>query len=136
MAASDQNEPSAGELVKELSEQTSALVKQEVALAKAEMTEKAKAAGLGVGMFGSAGLVTFLGLSALTAGAILGLATAVDDWLAALIVGFVYLALAGAQALLGRAQLKRAGPPAPEQAAESVKEDVEWAKTRARSAKR
>jgi hypothetical protein len=136
MPTTDQDERSSGELVKDLSQQTSELVRQELALAKAEMTEKAKAAGLGIGMFGSAGLIAVLGLAALTAAAILGLATAVDPWLAALIVGVIYLLAAGVQALVGRSQVQRATPPAPEQTVESVKEDVEWAKTRAKSAKR
>ena len=134
-ATNNQDQRSSGELVKDLSEQTSELVRQELALAKAEMSEKAKAAGLGIGIFGSAGLTAVLGLAALTAAAILGLATAVDAWLAAVIVGVIYLLAAGIQALVGRSQVQRATPPAPEQTVESVKEDVEWAKTRAKSAK-
>jgi hypothetical protein len=132
----NQDQRSSGELVKDLSQQTSELVRQELALAKAEMTEKAKAAGVGIGLFGSAGLVAVLGLAALTAAAILGLAIVLDAWLAALIVGVVYLLVAGVQALIGRSQVQRATPPAPEQTVESVKEDVEWAKTRAKSARK
>jgi len=132
----NQDQRSSGELVKDLSQQTSELVRQELALAKAEMTEKAKAAGVGIGLFGSAGLVAVLGLAALTAAAILGLAIVLDAWLAALIVGVIYLLVAGVQVLIGRSQVQRAPPPAPEQTVESVKEDVEWAKTRAKSAKR
>lgn len=134
-ATNNQDQRSSGELVKDLSQQTSELVRQELALAKAEMSEKAKAAGLGIGIFGSAGLTAVLGLAALTAAAILGLATAIDPWLAAVIVGVIYLLAAGIQALVGRSQVQRATPPAPEQTVESVKEDVEWAKTRAKSAK-
>jgi uncharacterized membrane protein YqjE len=122
-----------GELLKQLSEQTSTLVRQEMELARAELTEKGKRAGLGAGMFGGAGLFAVYAVGALTACAILALATAVDGWLAALIVAGVYGVIAGALALSGKEQVSRATPPAPEQATESVKEDVQWAKTRARS---
>ena len=125
-----------GELLKELSNQTTALVRQELELAKAEMTEKGKKAGLGAGMFGGAGLFGLLALGALTACVIAALATGVDLWLAALIVTVVYAAIAGALALAGRKKTQEATPPAPEQAIESTKEDVQWAKTRAKSAKK
>ena len=122
-----------GELLKQLSEQTSTLVRQEMELAKAELTEKGKRAGIGAGMFGGAGLIAVYAVGALTACLILALAEAVDGWLAALIVAAVYGLIAGGLALTGKEQVSRATPPAPEQATESVKEDVEWAKTRARS---
>jgi uncharacterized membrane protein YqjE len=122
-----------GELLKQLSEQTSTLVRQEMELAKAELTEKGKRAGIGAGMFGGAGLLGLYAMGALTACLILALAEAMDGWLAALIVAAVYGLIAGGLALTGKEQVSRATPPAPEQATESVKEDVEWAKTRARS---
>ena len=125
-----------GELLKELSTQTTTLARQELELAKAEMVEKGKRAGLGVGMFGGAGLFGVLALGALTTCLIAALATGMDVWLAALIVAVVYAAIAGALALAGRQKTREATPPAPEQAIESTKEDVQWAKNRARSAKR
>ena len=125
-----------GELLKQLSEQTSTLVRQELDLAKAELTEKGKQAGLGAGMFGGAGLFAVLALGALTACAILALDTAVAGWLAALIVAAVYGAIAGVLALTGKTKVQQATPPVPEQAVGSVKEDVEWAKTKAKSARR
>jgi uncharacterized membrane protein YqjE len=125
-----------GELLKELSTQTTTLVRQELELAKAEMAAKGKQAGLGAGMFGGAGLFALLALAALTTCVIAALATGMDVWLAALIVAVVYAAVAGVLALLGKQKTREAIPPAPEQAIESTKEDVQWAKTRARSASR
>jgi uncharacterized membrane protein len=130
------SEQPASELLKRLSEQTSAIARSEVELAKAELTAKAKSAGIGGGLFGGAGLFGLYALGALTAAAILGLATAVTAWLAALIVAAVYGAVAGVLALTGRTKVKQATPPVPEQATESVKEDVQWAKTRAQAARR
>jgi len=118
-----------GELVKELASQTSTLVRQELDLAKAEMTQKGKEAGAAGAMFGAAGVVALLGLIALTLMLIAALATGMDVWLAALIVTVAYLLVAGALALTGRARLRRAGPPVPEETIETVKEDVRWAKT-------
>jgi hypothetical protein len=120
-----------GELMRELSAQTSTLVRQELELAKLELTEKGKQAGIGAGMFGGAGVVGLYAAGALTACLVLALATAVAGWLAALIVAVLYGAVAGALALMGRAKVKQAVPPVPEQASESVKEDVQWTKTRA-----
>jgi uncharacterized membrane protein YqjE len=124
------------ELLKELSTQTTTLVRQELELAKAEMAEKGKQAGLGASMFGGAGLFGVLALAALTTCVIAALATGMDVWLAALIVAVVYAGVAGVLALLGRQKTREAIPPAPEQAIESTKEDVQWAKSRARSASR
>jgi hypothetical protein len=125
-----------GELLKQLSEETTTLVRQELDLAKAEVAEKGKKAGTGAGMFGGAGVAAFLGLGAITAAAIAALDLAMATWLAALIVGLIWLAVAGVLALQGRNKVQEATPPVPEQATESVKEDVEWAKTRAKSARR
>lgn len=133
---SGQNDRSTAELLRELSEQTGDLVRKEMELAKAELREKGKAAGLGAGMFGGAGLVALYAVGALTACAILALAIVVDAWLAALIVGVGYAALAGILALTGKKKVEQAIPPVPEQAIESTKEDVEWTKKRAQAARR
>jgi uncharacterized membrane protein YqjE len=122
-----------GELVKELSQQTSELVRREVDLAKAELAEKGKKAGVGAGMFGAAGLIGVGAFFALTAALILLIAEAVDGWVAALIVAVIYGAIAAVVALQGKNRVQEATPPAPEQTLESVKEDVEWAKTQAKS---
>jgi hypothetical protein len=124
-----------GELLKEFSEQTSTLVRQELELAKLELTQKGKRAGIGVGMFGGAGALGFYALGALTAAVILLLATAMSGWLAAVIVAAAYGAVAGVLALMGRTKVQQATPPMPEQATESVKEDVQWTKARAKQAK-
>jgi hypothetical protein len=133
--ANGADDRSVSELVQSLSAQVSTLARKEVELAKAELSQKGKVAGIGGGMFGAAGLVAVLGLGALTAAVILGIATVIDAWVAALIVGVVYLAAAGALALAGRRSIRKASPLVPEQASESVKEDVEWIKTQARSAR-
>jgi uncharacterized membrane protein YqjE len=124
---------SMAELVKQLSEQTSRLARQEVELAKAELTVKGKQAGLGLGMFGGAGAIGFYALGTLVAAAVLALATAVTAWLAALIITAVLAAIAGVMALQGKNKVQQATPPVPEQTTESVKEDVQWAKTRAQA---
>ena len=127
---------STGELVKDLSEQTSTLIRKELDLAKTELTEKGKAAGVGAGMFGGAGVVGLLAMGTLTACIVLLLAKAMDTWVAALIVTAVYAAIAGVLAMAGRNRVRESMPPAPEQTVESVKEDVRWARTRAKSARR
>ena len=108
-------------------------VKQEIELAKAELAQKGKTAGFGAGMFGGAGLFGVGAFAALTAFFIALLDGAVSIWLAALIVAVVYAAVAGVLALTGKNKVKEATPVAPEQAMDSVKEDVQWAKTRAKS---
>jgi MFS family permease len=125
-----------GNLLKQLSQETTQLVRQEIDLAKAEMTEKGKRAGIGAGMFGAAGVVGLLALGALTAFFIMLLDGALANWLSALIVAVVYGAIAGVLALRGRDKVQEATPPVPEQTIETVKEDVQWAKTRTRSAGR
>jgi uncharacterized membrane protein YqjE len=117
-----------GELVKDLSTQVSTLVRQELELAKVELTAKGKQAGIGAGMFGGAGLFGLYGVGALVTCAILALATAVAAWLAALIVAVVLLAVAGVMAMLGKSRTQRAVPPMPEQAVATVKEDVRFTK--------
>ena len=123
-------------LLKDLSEQTSTLVRKELELARLEMTEKGKRAGIGVGMFGGAGLVGLYALGALIAAAILALATAITPWLAALVMAAVCGVVAGGLALAGKSKVSQAAPPLPEQATESVKEDVRWTKAKAEEARR
>jgi uncharacterized membrane protein YqjE len=136
MTNSDQEglrERPTGELLKELSDHTTTLVKQEIELAKAELEQKGKKAGIGAGMFGGAGLFGVFSLAALTTCIIAVLESPLSLWLAALIVAVVYAAVAGVLALQGRNKVQEAVPPVPEQATESVKEDVQWAKSRAKS---
>jgi uncharacterized membrane protein YqjE len=113
----DLRDRSIGELLKQLSEQTTRLVHQELELAKAELQQKGKQAGMGAGLFGGAGALGLAALGALTACFILALDLIMPAWLAALL----------------EARVKRATPPVPEQTIETVKEDVEWAKTQMRS---
>ena len=131
----DLRERPTGDLLKQLSDQSTTLVRQEIELAKLEFREKGKKAGLGAGMFGGAGLFGLYAVGALTATIILALATFLPGWVAALIVTVVYGAIAGILALRGKSQVKEATPPVPEQAVETTKEDVRWVKTRAKSAR-
>ncbi len=124
------NDQSVSELVKQLSTQTSALVRQELKLAQLEMTEKGKRAGIGVGLFGGAGLVAAYGVGALIAAIILVLATFLEAWIGALIVAVVLFAAAGVLALTGKKQVDQATPAAPEEAIESTKRDVDEVKGR------
>jgi uncharacterized membrane protein YqjE len=135
--ANERRDRSVGELVQQLTTQVSTLARKEVELAKLELQQKGKVIGIGGGMIGAAGLVAVLGLGALTAALILLITELVDEaWVAALIVAVAYFATAGALALVGRNRIQEAGPLVPEQASESVKEDVEWLKTQARSARK
>jgi len=127
------DERSVGELVHALSQQTSALVRQELRLAQVELQEKGKRIGVGAGMFGGAGLVALYGVGALIAAAIIGIGTLLEPWIAAVIVGAVLLAVAGILALTGKKQVDRGTPPLPEQAIESTKRDVDELKARAKS---
>jgi hypothetical protein len=132
----DLRERPIGELLKQLSEHATRLVRQEIELAKAELTQKGKQAGMGAGLFGAAGAIGFLALAALTTCFILALDAVMPAWLAALIVAVVYGAIAAVLALRGRAKVKQAVPPVPEQTIETVKEDVQWAKTQTTSGKK
>ena len=125
------HDPSAAELVKQVSEQTQKLIRQELALARLEISDKAKHAGIGAGMLGGAAFAAMLGVGTLIAMIVLLLATALEPWLAALIVAVALLAIAGILAVAGKGQLARATPPAPEQTIESVKADVEEVRTHA-----
>jgi VIT1/CCC1 family predicted Fe2+/Mn2+ transporter len=125
-----------GEVARELTSDLSLLVRQEIELAKAEMTQKGKTAAPGLGMFGGAGAIALCAAGALTAFLVLLFALFLPDWAAALIVGVL---LAGAAYVLvkqGKERVADAGKPVPEQTIETVKEDVEWAKTRASSARK
>lgn len=125
-----------GDLVKELSSQVSTLVRQEVELAKAEVGQKGKQAGIGAGMFGGAGVAGLLMLASLTAFAILVLQIFLPAWAAALIVTAVWAAVAAVLAQKGRQKLQEMGTPVPEKSIDSVKEDLQWAKHPTKSANR
>jgi hypothetical protein len=127
---------SVNELIKELATEASTLVRQEIDLAKAEMTDRGRRAGKGAGMLGAGAVVALLALGALTTGLIAALDLAMPTWLAALSVTVGYGAIAGLLLQIGRKQVQEAAPPVPEETIESVKEDVQWAKTRTRSATR
>jgi Putative Actinobacterial Holin-X, holin superfamily III len=130
--ASPSQERPSGELVKQLSEQVSALVREEVKLAQLEVARKGKQAGAGVGMLGGGGLIALYGLGCVIACVILAISEALAAWLAALIVGVALLGLAGVAALLGKRRLQKASPPVPMETVDSVKADVEVIKERAR----
>jgi putative superfamily III holin-X len=130
----DPRDQSIAGLVKDLANETSTLVRQEIDLAKADMTERGKQMGKGAGLLGAAALIGLLAAGALTACLVALLDLAMTTWLAALVVTVAFAAIAAALALTGRKQIREAAPPVPEQAIDSVKEDVQWAKTRTRSA--
>lgn len=135
---SDQSrrDESMGQLFKELSQDLSMLMRQELRLAQAEMTEKGKEAGLGIGMFGGAGVVLFLALQALTACFIALLSTTMKVWIAALIVSAAYAAVGGALALIAKQRVSNATPAVPEQTTQTLKEDLQWAKTQLQSGRK
>ncbi len=120
--------PSLGELVQNLSEKLSQLIRDEIQLARTELAAKAKHAGLGIGLFAAAGFLAFFAFATLVATAVLGLANAVPAWLAALIVAVLLLVLAGVLGLVGKKALERGMPPTPERAQESVKQDIQAVK--------
>jgi uncharacterized membrane protein YqjE len=122
-----------GELLSRLSQQTTELVRQEIELAKAELTEKGKRAGAGAGMFGGAGVLGVFAFAALTTAIIAALQLAMPVWVAAAIVAVVYGIVAAVLAQRGKQKVQEVGAPVPEQTRDSVKEDVQWAKTRMRS---
>ena len=113
-----------GALVHQLTQQVPELIRSEMRLAQAEVAQKGKRAGVGIGMFSVAGLLAFFAFGSLVATAILALALVVDAWLAALVVALVLLAAAAVAGLVGRNKLAEAGPPAPERAIEGLKEDI------------
>jgi hypothetical protein len=136
MSSEELRSQSIGELLRHLSEQTATLVRQELDLAKAEMQQKGKRAGVGLGLIGGGGVVALAAVGALTATLIMLLTEWMDGWVAGLIVTVAYAALAALLALQGKEKVSEAAPPIPKQAVETVKEDVQWAKTRAKSARR
>lgn len=142
---------STGELVKQLADETATLVRQELEyarsegrrigeavvtlarqelqLAKAELTEKGKTAGPGLGMIGAAGGSALLAAGAFTAFAVLALDGVMPNWLAALVVAAAWGVVAAVLYSTGKGRVERAGPLVPEQTVETIKEDIEWAKT-------
>ena len=132
-SAEDKRNASTGELVKELSREVSQLVREEIELAKAEMTQKGKQAGVGAGMLSGAAVLGLAAVGGSMAFLMLVLDSWMPGWLAALIVTVVYAAAAAVLALRGRERISRTAPPVPTQTIESVKEDVQWAKTHATS---
>lgn len=127
-AARKAGDQSTSELVQRASEQITTLVRDELALAKAELAEKGKHAGVGIGLFGGGGVLALYGVGALIATGIIALNLVLDLWLAALIVTVVLFVAAGILALLGKKQVSQAVPPEPKQAIESVKADVDEVK--------
>lgn len=125
-----------GEVAKNLTSDLSLLLRQEIELAKAEMAQKARTAAPGLGMFGGAGVVALCAAGALTAFLVLVFSLFLPDWAAALIVGVAMAAVAFVLIRQGKERIADAGKPVPEQTIEMVKEDVEWAKTRASSARK
>jgi hypothetical protein len=118
-------EPSTAELVQHATEQLSRLVRDELALARAELMGTARHAGLGIGLLGTGGLLALYGLGALVLAAVLGLAVVLPGWLAALIVGGALLVLAMLTAVAGVGQARQAVPPVPERLAGSVRADID-----------
>ena len=123
---------STGQLIGQLTEQISRLVRDEARLAQGEVSQKAKRLGVGAGLFGGAGLFAFFGLAVLIATAVLALALVLPAWLAALIVAVVLFAVAGVLALVGRKDVEKGTPPVPTEAIASTKEDIATVKESAR----
>ncbi|WP_432510240.1 phage holin family protein [Kineococcus sp. SYSU DK001] len=117
-----------GQLLGQLTEQVSHLVRDEVQLAKMDLAAKGKKAGVGIGMFSGAGLLAFFGVGALVAAAIVALSAAVPAWLAAVIVAVVLFAVAGVLALMGKKEVQQATPPVPQAAVDGLKQDVQTVK--------
>lgn len=127
----DGREPSTGDLVGRLGEQVSRLVRDELALAKAELRDKGRRAGTGAALGGAAGVLAWFGLAALLVAGGAALALVLPVWAAALIVGAALLLIAGILAAVGVGELKRATPPIPEQAIDSTRRDIEAVKEHA-----
>ena len=119
---------STSELVQRASEQITRLVRDEISLAKVELAEKGKHAGIGVGLFGGGGVLALYGVGALIATLIIVFDLFLPLWLAALIVTVALFAVAGILALLGKNQVTKASPPEPKEAVASVKADVDEVK--------
>jgi MFS family permease len=136
MESQANHDSSLADLARQLSNQTTELVRHEVELAKAELRVKGKRAGVGAGMFGGAGALGLYALGALTAAIIAGIAEVLPVWASALIVAALYGAIAGILALRGKKKVQQATPPLPEETVQSVKEDVRYTKQRAQEARR
>lgn len=132
----DLHERPIGEVASALTRDLSLLIRQELELAKAEMREKGRIALPGLGMMGAAGVVGLLAAGALTAFVILLLSLFLDEWLAALLTALALAGVAAALALAGKERVEEVGSPLPEQTIETMKEDAEWMKEQARSARR
>ena len=113
-----------GALVHQLSQQIPGLIRSEMRLAQAEVAQKGKRAGVGVGMFSIAGLLAFFAVAALVTTAILGLTYVVDVWLAALIVAVVLLVAAALAGVVAKNKVAEAAPAVPERAVQGIKDDL------------
>ncbi len=127
------DQPSTGDLVSQLSEQTSRLIRDELRLAQLELTAKGKRAGAGAGLFGGAGMFALYGLACLVAAAVLALANPLPGWAAALIVGVALFVIAGAAALIGKREISSATPPLPQEAIAGLKQDAQTLNPRGNS---
>jgi uncharacterized membrane protein YqjE len=121
-------DPTLGGLVHDLSQQVPELIRSELRLAQAEMAEKGKRAGIGIGMFSAAGLLAFFGLAAVITASIAALALVMPTWAAALIVAAVLFAAAAAVGLAGKSKVAAATPVKPERALGGIKEDIDTVK--------
>ncbi|EHR49823.1 Protein of unknown function (DUF1469) [Saccharomonospora marina XMU15] len=126
------DERSVAQLVTDLSEQTSRLVRDEMKLAMAELQSKGKHLGVGAGLAGAAGVIAFFGAGTMLAAAVLALALVLPAWAAALVIGGGLLLLAGLIGLIGKGQVRRAGPPVPREAVDSVRKDIDTVRERFR----
>lgn len=124
---------STGELIARMSEQTSTLIRDEMRLAQAELSVKAKHAGVGIGMFGAGGLLAFFGVGSLITTAILALALVLPAWAAAGIVTLVLFVAAAVGVLVGKKRVQKATPAKPERAVDSVQQDIAEVKEAAQS---
>jgi uncharacterized membrane protein YqjE len=131
----DLKDKSLAELVKDLSQELTALVHGEIELATAEISAKGKRLGVGAGLLGGAVALAILALGALAACVIAALSLALPVWLAALVVAIMLFAMAVGLGLMGKIDVQRASPPVPAEAVESTKEDVAWLRTQVKSAK-
>jgi uncharacterized membrane protein YqjE len=136
MQSSSSTNKSMAELTEDLTHQMTELVHHEIELAKIELTEKGKRAGLGGGLLGGAGIMGLAAFGCVTVCIIAALHHAIPIWLASLIVAVVYGLVGGTLAMAGRNELRRATPPVPSEAVDSTKEDVAWIKTQAKSGRR
>ena len=122
------SEPTLGALVHDMTEQMSTLIRDEIRLAQAEMTQKGKRVGVGIGLFSAAGVLALFGVGVLITTVILALALVLPAWLAALIAAVVLFVAAGVAALQGKSNVSKATPVKPQEALDGLKEDVATAK--------